>query len=74
MTENGWSEAREFIRSEIERIGEKVDCLDKKFGDFRVEFAEHRTEFKLKASLWGVAAGLLGSIAVVVVAYISKIL
>lgn len=81
MMPNGWSEAEEFVREALTRHGKTLECLDRKFDELKIDMIdrlgnvrEDVAGLKVKSSLWGLAAGVLGTIAVLVIAFASKLL
>lgn len=43
---NGWSRSERFVIAELERLSAKMDAMDEKLSDLRVEVAQ-------KGALWG---------------------
>lgn len=52
MTPNtdGWSEAEMFVTAELKRLSGKVDSMDEKLTNLRVEVAQ-------KGAIWGALSG-----------------
>ena len=68
---NGWDEYKRMVITDLERLESKLDKLDEKFDGFAIEFGKLKTEFKIKASVIGAVAGLVGA---GVVAFVARIL
>lgn len=49
---NGWSRAEKYVFEELRRLSDKVEAIDDKLSNLRVEVAQ-------KGALWGAISGLV---------------
>lgn len=54
-----WQDWQNHVLAELQRLGEKSDCLDKKLGDLRVEVGKLGERVTLRATVVGLLAGSL---------------
>lgn len=57
---------KEFVRLEFESIHKKLDCLDSKLQQARIDIAT----LKVKAGIWGLTAGMIPAIGVLIYRFI----
>lgn len=53
--EDGWVEWRRYVLKELERLGDCLERLDKKFSGIR----EDVVMLKVKSGIWGVIGGVI---------------
>jgi len=63
---NGWSEYEQFVLMEMKRHNEWLEKIDNRIGQIEIEIAV----LKVKASMWGAAAGAISAAATGLLIYI----
>jgi len=73
--ENGdWKENRKLVLSELEQLNERIGRLEASNQRIEINLTALSTEFRIKASFWGLITGVLGSAAIVGTSIMAKIL
>jgi hypothetical protein len=65
---NGWSEWSRYVLKELERLNNCYEGLHKDVGEIKTEIAT----LKVKASIWGLAGGLIPAVIVLIYYIIEK--
>jgi hypothetical protein len=69
MTErdNGWDRYQNMVLDKLERLEERLDCVDKKVGNLRVDVGK----LNVKSGIWGMIGGTI-PLVVAILLYVLK--